>query len=147
MDPSLPSFKDEAGERLLETGKKVVGNIARGAARSVKGQITGKQVGDVNQVGRVDQGNIRDKTDRKVDPVTGKPTPSKKVLTQLSQQVAQLAQMRMKKVREELEKQRLKVKQVEQEKQVEQVKEKEDVIARVLKASKSTGEFGKNIGG
>lgn len=129
----------------METGKKVVKNVVRGAAQSVKGQIAGKQIGNVDQVGQVDR--TQDKGSKKIDPVTGKPIPSKKVLLQLNQQVAQLAQMRMKKVREELEKQRLPVKQVEQEKQVEQVKEKEDVVSRVLKASKSTGEFGKNIGG
>ena len=65
--------------------------------------------------------------------------------------------MRMKKVREELEKQRLKVSNVQgtgnsqnatgPEVPVEPEGQKEDVVAKVLKASKSTGEFGKNIGG
>lgn len=125
MNSVILNLKDETGERLLEVGK------------SFKKQI----VGDNNK---------GDKDDKK-DPVTGKPVIGKKLLTQLNQQVAQLAKLRIKKVREELEKQRLKVEKPASVPATAEdsggAKPKEDVIGRVLKASKSTGEFGKNIGG
>lgn len=132
MNSSLTNFKDETGERLLEAGKLI------------KKQILPKK----SQTFQTSQISQTPKTDK--DPVTGKPVPSKKILTQLNQQVAQLAQMRIKKVREELEKQRLKVssQQTADSGQARpEIKQKEDVISKVLKASKSTGEFGKNIGG
>lgn len=126
MNSSLSNFRDETGERLLEVGK------------TIKKQIISKP-GDIS--------NKNDTNDKK-DSVTGKPVIGKKLLTHLNQQVAQLAQMRIKKVREELEKQRLKMSNGQSTMgNVEDQKPKEDVIGKVLKASKSTGEFGKNIGG
>ena len=135
MNSSLTNFKDETGERLLEAGKLI------------KKQILPKK----SQTFQTSQISQTPKTDK--DPVTGKPVPSKKILTQLNQQVAQLAQMRIKKVREELAAQRLKVEKPPFARAVggasegQADKPKDDIIARVLKASKSTGEYGKNIGG
>ncbi len=118
-----------------------------------------KGIKDVAQTGQqVDQASQVDpKTGKKVDPVTGKTQPSKKMLTQLSQQVAQLAQTRLKKVREELEKQRLKIDEPAAAKamagetgpevKAEEKKPKEDIVQKTLKASKSTGEFKGLIGG
>jgi len=153
MNNTIPNFGEETGEILLETGKKVIKNVTKGTVQAVKAQITGKQVGDVDQVDQT----TKTQDNKKIDPVTGKPIISKKTLAQLNQQVAQLAQMRIKKVREELEKQRLKIQGTEKRAQgkegtgpeVPAVPEepKEDVISKVLKASKSTGEYGKNIGG
>lgn len=117
-------FKDEVGEIFHET------------ARAVKKQVTQKPDDSAREA--------------KKDLVTGKPIPTKKMLGNLSEQVAQLSRMRLKKVREELEKQRLKVKQMDQVKQVEQVeqaKPKDDIVQQTLKGSKSTGEFKGLIGG
>jgi len=85
------------------------------------------------------------------DPVTGKPVPSKKIVAQLAAQTAQIAQMRMKKVREELEKQRLKVSPPASVSPAagggEVKKPKDNAVAVTLKGSKSTGEFKGLIGG
>ncbi len=79
------------------------------------------------------------------------PPPSKKILNQLNQATAQLAKMRLDKVREELEKQRLKVKKPASVPAAAvdsvEVKPVDDAVAQTLRSSKSTGEFGKNIGG
>lgn len=133
MPPSkFNDFKDEVGEILHEVGQ------------SVKKQVTAKQ------------SDISD-TSNKSDEVTGKPVPSKKMLGNLSQQVAQLSQMRLKKVREELEKQRLKVEEAASAKATasqggpeikhEDKKPQDDAVAKTLAASKSTGEMKGAIGG
>ncbi len=128
-------FKDEVGEIMVETG-----NV-------VKKQLTQKPVD--NQTRSLDQ--ARD--DKKVDPTTGKPVPSKKMLGNLSQQVAQLSQMRLKNVREELEKQRLKIEEKKAETgqgpeiKHEEKKPQDDAVAKTLAASKSTGEIKGTIGG
>lgn len=96
----------------------------------------------------------KDQKKTNVDPVTGKPIPSKKVLSHLTQATAQLAQMRLKKLREDLDKQRLKVAAQKPGDQPqagpalpEKPVEKDDAIQKTLKASKSTGEFKGLIGG
>ena len=127
MSNIISDFKDE----LSESAKDMV-------------KIAKKQVAGGDQI-----------KDKKTDPVTGKPIPSKKMVTQQAQQTAQIAQMRMKKVREELEKQRLKVTaapvgtpagQAGPEIKQEQPKQ-DDAVQKALKASKSTGEFKGLIGG
>lgn len=113
---------DETGEILKDTGKSIV---VEG-----KKQILGK------------------KDDKKQDPVTGKPVPSKKALAQLTQAVAQLQQAKLKKIREELEKQRLPSAAPEKKQEELEAKKKSfDVIAQTLKNAKSTGEFGRQVGG
>lgn len=96
-----------------------------------------------------DQQSKDKKVDDKKDPVTGKPIPSKKALTQLNQATAQLAQARLKKLREDLDKQRLKITKKEENPSdsPEVAKPKDDIVAQTLKNSKSTGEFAKNPGG
>ena len=124
-------FKDEVGEIMVETG-----NV-------VKKQLTQKPVDNQTQ----------DQDETKVDPTTGKPVPSKKMLGNLSQQVAQLSQMRLKNVREELEKQRLKIEEKKAETgqgpeiKHEEKKPQDDAVAKTLAASKSTGEIKGTIGG
>lgn len=146
MNNQISDFKDEVEEVFHET------------AKIVKKQVTAKPVPQMDQNGQVGQEDQLDpKSNKKIDPVTGKPMPSSKMLTHLNQQVAQLAQMRIKKVREELEKQRLKTRdqvlgssgQSAQGPDIkqEQTKPKEDIVAKTLKASKSTGEFKGLIGG
>ncbi|MCL4390110.1 MAG: hypothetical protein M1484_03725 [Patescibacteria group bacterium] len=121
-------FSDELGEKLEE------------GVRVVKKQVTAKPAPP--------------SPDDKKDLVTGKPVPSKPVLTKLNQQVAQLAQMRIKKVREELARQRLKTSQMNQTNQTNQTvepapvqKPADDAVAKMLKSSKSTGEFKGAVGG
>ncbi len=130
-------FKDEMGEHLEDL------------TRVVKKQIVAKpQQSDASNTS-----DVSDKSDKKVDPTTGKPVPSKKMLTQLNQQVVQLAQMRLKKVREELEKQRLKTDSTKPtgeagpEIKPEAKKPQDDAVQKALQSSKSTGEFKGAIGG
>lgn len=113
----LTNFTDEVGEKVLET------------AKIVKKQLVSKPV----------QQNPNEP-----------PPPSKKILNQLNQATAQLAKMRLDKVREELEKQRLKIKPASVPAAAVdsvEVKSVDDAVAQTLRSSKSTGEFGKNIGG
>lgn len=139
MNNPIPNITDEVGEQLKDFGKVA------------KKQVTGDD-------STKPQENIRSLDDArdKKDPITGKKPPTKQQLSTLQQQTAQLAQARLKKVREELEKQRI---QVTQAKQVNQVqsglgpevkkteKKQDDAVAKTLKASKSTGEFKGLIGG
>lgn len=121
----ISDFKDEFGETVRETVKVV------------KRQITQKPPDQTAQEDKVDQ-------------VTGKPIPKKKTLTDLQKATAQLAQARLKKVREELEKQRLKVSQPARATPIENESPKpkeEDIVQKTLKGSKSTGEFKGLIGG
>lgn len=129
MNNPISSITDEVGEQLKDFG------------RIAKKQITSNVSNETKDP----------KKDKKVDPVTGKKPPTKQQLSTLQQQTAQLAQARLKKVREELEKQRLQVTQVQAGKPQEQAsnakKPKDDAVAKTLKASKSTGEFKGLIGG
>jgi hypothetical protein len=141
---------DQAFELGQDTARKFVKDVVKGVPKSAKSQIIGPA--DAKAVA----GEASDKN-KKTDPTTGKPVPSKKVLSQLTQATAQLAQTKLKKIREELDKQRLKTsgpasadasaRQAGPQVPTEKPKPKDDVVAQTLKASKSTGEFGKNIGG
>lgn len=158
MDNPLSDLVDTAFEQVEHTGKAVKRDLVKGVPLAAKQQIMGSddsKPGEVNKNNKVNEDN---KSNKKIDPVTGKPIPSKRALSDLKNATAQMAQMKLKKIREELEKQRMKItdeqrKKMEQGKTpgpeipVEPEKPKEDVVAKVLKASKSTGEMGKNIGG
>lgn len=159
MDNPLSDVSDKLFELGQETGKKFVRDVVKGVPKSAKGQITGPA--DAKAIA----GEARQDQTKKVDPVTGKPVPTKKMLTQLTQAMAQLQQTKLQKVREELEKQRLKVtgeKQklapIESKKaagkgpvmpepgETEKAPPPEAVTA-TLRGSKSTGEFGRQVGG
>ena len=152
MDNVISDVTDEMGELARDTGKKFVRDVVKGIPQTAKKQIAGDQTSQSGDAGDMAQ----DKT-RLPDPVTGKPIPTKKVLSDLKNATAQVAQVKLKQIREELEKQRLKTSQPADAKArageagpevpQEPEKPKEDVIAKTLKQSKSTGEFGKNIGG
>lgn len=87
--------------------------------------------------------------DKKVDPITNKPVPTKKVLTQLTQATKQLQQTKLQKIREELDKQRLKVTDQKAkptqpgqgpELSAEKPKPADDAVQKTLRNSQSTGE-------
>ena len=169
-------FKDELGEQVKDVGEKVVVG-AKGYAKIAKAQIMGtagddqtkavgsgtmretKDNGQETKVGKMDDG-----TGKKIDPVTGKPVIKKQTLTHLTTAANQLRLAKLKKIREELEKQRLKVTGGKEKlAPLEAAKNqgagpvmpgesaekqpKEDVVAKTLKGSKSTGEFKGLIGG
>ena len=135
MHNPLGNFTDEVGEVAKDTVRDI---FVEG-----KKQVLGK----------------KDKKDnRKQDPVTGKPVPTKKSLTQLSQAASQLQLAKLQKVREELETQRLKVNsepasakalagaagpEIPKSKGLP----KDDVLKQNLRNSESTGEFGRQVGG
>lgn len=140
MDNPLGDFRDEAVEQL-EGVKKIVK----------------QQVLDNPKPPPTDEKGIppvKDAKKTKVDPVTGKPIATKKVLTQLSQATTQLAQIRLKKLREDLDKQRLKVSTQKLGDKAQggppipdKPIKKDDAVSQTLKASKETGEFKGLIGG
>lgn len=138
MNNAIKNISDEVGEQLESLG------------RVAKKQLTSNISNESN---KSDMSNLKDKK----DPVTGKPVPTKKILTQLNQQVTQLTQTRIKKVREELEKQRLKMgneqsamgnKGKEAGPEVKpEPKLKDDAVQRTLRNAKQTGEFKGLTGG
>jgi hypothetical protein len=141
------SFSD-AGDQLFElgqhTGKKFVKDVVKGVAKSAKNQIVGEQK------------PVDDKPKKNIDPTTNKPVPSKKMMTQLTQATAQLQMQKLQKVREELDKIRLKVTDEKPlagkpgagpEMPVVKAKPQDDAVAATIRNSKSTGEMGKNTGG
>lgn len=157
------SFSD-AGDQLFELGqstaKKFVKDVVKGVPKAAKQQITGD---DKNYQDIKDSSPQQDKKQVKnTDPVTGKPPPTKKMLTQLTQATSQLQMQKLQKVREELDKIRLKVTDEKQklapgesakstgqgpEMPEEKPKEQGDVVATTLRNAQSTGETGKNLGG
>lgn len=166
MDNVISDITDEMGEIGRDAGKKFVKDVVKGVPKAAKKQVVGTNTGNQTQDAGVgmqdktqDAGSAKMPLDaaRGKDPVTGKPVPSKKVLSDLKNATTQVAQMKLKQIREELEKQRLKIQEQPPfaeaseghgpEVPAEPEKPKEDVVAMTLKQSKSTGEFGKNIGG
>jgi hypothetical protein len=135
MNNPLGNFADEAGEAVKETTKSILVEAKKQVLAKTDDQKDGK----------------------KVDPTTNRPIPTKKVLTQLTQATTQLQQARLKKVREELEKQRLKVTDKDQIKKgqqgagpdmpVEKPKQDDDVVATTMRNASQTGEMGRNVGG
>src|SRR3989344_2948057 len=149
-------FKDELGEQVKDVGEKVVVG-AKGYAKIAKAQIMGtagddqtkavgsgtmretKDNGQETKVGKMDDG-----TGKKIDPVTGKPVIKKQTLTHLTTAANQLRLAKLKKIREAAKNQGAGpvMPGESAEKQP-----KEDVVAKTLKGSKSTGEFKGLIGG
>lgn len=158
----LGDFGEKAFEQLEDVKNTAVREV-KSMPKVAKSQIQGSpvQTNDTNQTQEtrdLKQDKNKVTGDKKIDPITGKPVPSKKMLSQLSQATAQVARMKMKKIREELEKQRLKVgndQQVENSKKQDtgpeiklgSAKPKDDIVQKTLKASKSTGEIKGLIGG
>lgn len=141
MDHPLKNLADETGEVLKDTAVDI--------AERARNQVLGPE---------------KPISQDKKDPVTGKPIPTKKVLTQLSQSAEQLRQARLQRTREELEQQRLKVNQEKQKLAPTETKKTagkgptmpestvekapvSDAVAATLRGSKSTGEFGRQVGG
>ncbi len=170
MNNPISDFTDELGEQLKDTGKTFVEEVVKGIPQTAKQQVTGSTSNGSNVSSSSDKSNERNKNDKsekkgaKVDPVTGKTKPSKQVLRDLQQKTAQVAQMKLKKVREELERQRLKVTDKKAElAPIETAKKQgngptvsvegaekapiDEAVANTLKGSKSTGEFKGLVGG
>lgn len=153
----LGDFGDKAFEQLEDVKNTAVREV-KSLPKAVKSQVAGPSD---NQMSIATGNEVRDKkqdpSGKKMDPVTGKPVPSKKLLTQITTATAQVAMSRLKSLREELAKQRLKTEAVQEGKakegeagpeiKKEEPKPKEDAISKMLKASKSTGEAKGLIGG
>lgn len=149
MNNPLGDFTDEFVELGEDTGKKLVRDVVKGIPQTIKQQLTRPMTDE----------------DKKTDPTTGKPVPTKKILTQLTQATAQLQQTKLKKIREELDKQRLKV--TDEKQKLAPIESKKtagqgpimpesaetdkapqpDAVAATMRNSKSTGEFGRQVGG
>lgn len=147
-------------KNLIKTVSDEVVSEVKDMGRIAKAQISGQQTADSSQ------GETKSvaKTDDKKDPITGKKPPTKQQLTDLKTKTAQLQAVKLKKVREELEKQRLKVTDEKAElSPIEAAKKQghgpavptsesaekapDNAVANTLKGSKSTGEFKGLVGG
>jgi hypothetical protein len=172
MNNPISDFTDEFVELGSDLKKSFIRDVVKGIPQTVKQQVTGDNGNKANEGdkdsksnkndGRPDKNNRASET--KVDPVTGLPVPKKVQLQHLNQATAQLTMTKLKQVREELEKQRLKVAE-EKDKlsplQLEKTKgkgpviavdssereKKDDSVAVALKGSKNTGEFKGLVGG
>jgi hypothetical protein len=145
------SFSD-AGDQIFELGqhvaKKFVKDVVKGVPQTAKQQIAGDS--SSNQTAK-DNLPVNDKKQtKKTDPITGKPPPSKQALSQLTQATKQLQMQKLQKVREELEKQRLKVTGADSAKaptgqagpEIPETKKpsQDDAVAKTMRNSQSTGE-------
>lgn len=78
--------------------------------------------------------------DPKVSEVTGKPVPSKKVVSKISQEVNQLTAIRLEETRKELDKMKLQTSQNKSLDEIQKTKKDDDIVDQTLKHSLSTGE-------
>lgn len=167
MKNPISDFTDEFVELGSDVKKSFVNDLVKGIPQTAKQQISGQgdQPFDSSQ-GKGDKGDLGKKSTEKqdkVDPLTGKPVVKKAQLQHLNQAAGQLRLAKLKKIREELEKQRLKVTDKKAElSPIETSKTqgsgpaitssserepKPDAVANTLKGSKDTGEFKGLIGG
>lgn len=176
-------FTDEFGEILKDTGRQIT-SLPKDIAKSAKGQILGPGVQTPSQSSSYGQpqsagpqvlsGEMRQgstpkekgsgtKSKNKIDPVTGKPVPSKQMVTYLTNALQQrdlaLLEKKRREILLELEKQRMK--KVEGEEGEEEIvapgegpeikKEKKkpnaQAISQMLKNAQTTGEAGKDTMG
>lgn len=147
----IGQFTDEFVELGQDTAKKFVSDVVKGIPRAAKTQITGKPIQDTSNVPQSGDKKADRVVDDKVSPVTGKPVPSQKILTELVQATNQLSLAKLKKTREELAKIRLKVSVPDSAKAsageagpelpAEKKKSVDDIVQQTLKNAGSTGEF------
>ncbi|MCL4398146.1 hypothetical protein M1403_03960 [Patescibacteria group bacterium] len=144
MDNPLRQVTDEMGELGKDTAKTFVRDVVKGVPKSIKTQVVGQTID--NGSGTADK--KQDTRNKKMDPVTGKPIPTKKALTQLTQATAQYQKTKLQKLREEFDKMKL-PSATPEKKQEELIAKKKsfDVVAQTLKSAESTGEFGRQVGG
>ncbi len=100
-----------------------VEEVVRGIPRTAKKQIFGT------------------KPDDKISKTTGKPIPSKKVLTQLTQAANQLRLAKLQKTREDLARMRLKTDEKKPLTEIQKNKKIDNIVEQTLKNAGSTGEF------
>lgn len=153
-------------EQALELGqtikKSVAQDLIKGIPQTAKQQVVGGSghlpAGQVGQSAVSSERQVENKINKTSDPVTGKPTPSKKALTQLSDAANRLQMTKLQKIRGELEKQRLKKadsgkglaaseEHIGPNVKVQEKKLDPGAVARTLKQSQSTGEFKGSVGG
>lgn len=114
---NMNDFTDE----MIEQGK--------GATKRVIGQIVGSPVGNP-----------------KVNEFTGKPIPSKKILTKISREADQLALARLKKTRENLDKMKLQRSENKSLAEIQKEKKVDNIVDQTLKNAQSTGEIKGGLG-
>lgn len=165
MNNPLSDFTDEFAEIGKDTAKTFVRDVVKGIPQTAKAQIVGSGAAN-DQGGQVNEGNKdakANKVAKKTDPVTGKPVPQKPQLQHLTHAAAQLRLAKLKQVREELEKQKLKISdQKAALSPIEAAKKQgmgpamptesaekapDNSVANTLKGSQGTGEFKGLVGG
>lgn len=168
-------FKDEFGEVLHAVKKdttKGVKNFAKGIVQSVAGQVTGgptnfsssdassmptREMPTKGDLAKIEQiaGQKNNAQNKKIDPVTGKPIPSKPMLKHLQNAVQQLQISRLQKLREELAKQRMKINDGQKgegtgpeiKSTMDKNKPKPGAVQKMLQQSGETGEMKGGVGG
>ena len=106
MNNPFSDFSEMAAEQGRSTVKKVVQEV-KSVAKIAKQQVGGqpKNLGDKGDMGdKGDGGNVGLEMTEKIDPVTGKPIPSKQAVSKIAQLADQLRIRDSERVRQELEK-------------------------------------------
>jgi len=162
MNNPLRRFTDELFELGQNVGRTFVRDVVKGIPNAAKTQVS-------NSAGTTDSSSNsgEEKVEQKpkpvnqtnsqkptIDPTTGKPPPSPKMLTELKNKVDQLEKVELEKVRQELAKQRDRIPDeklpqqqgVGPELKVEE-KKPDDAVTKLLNASRETGEYKGSAGG
>lgn len=159
----LSRITDEMVELKDAVVKSVKDDVIKGIPKTVVSQITGQnptssQQGphsDSSGLSNLEQINSKPNTSgKKVDPITGKPPPSKRVLHELTSQLDQLEKHKLEELRKKLDEMKLKPAdgQVTEDQgpgpQIKKdQKKQDDDVQRMLNASKTSGEFKGSAGG
>jgi hypothetical protein len=142
MNNPLGDFTDEIVESVEYMAKSAKKQITGPAPQASKSQ-------DDTADKKADQ--KPDPKAAKTDPMTGKPVPTQKTLSQLAQATNQLQMAKLKKLRDEFDKMKLQMteKGAKPGEPVEEPEKKppDDAVARTLKSSSQTGEFKGAAGG
>lgn len=172
MKQIISDISEQMAELGQSTKKSFINDVIKGIPKAAKQQIMGQQVKVGND--QVDVGSSQENKDNKAnktikasnnDPITGKPAPTKKTLTQLTEAEDKLKAVKLQRIREELARQRIKTKnepadanppagragamagETGPQVKIEEKKPDPGAVARTLKQSQQTGEFKGSVGG
>lgn len=164
MNNPFKRVTDEIFELGQSTTKSLVNDVVKGIPKAAAGQLASspndnsnlQQNESADRSASNEQINSKPNAPKKTDPITGKPAPSKRVLTDLKNAAAQLQMQKLQQVREELAKQRNKNMDANNspatptagpEVKTADKKLDDGAVARTLRASGQTGEFKGSAGG
>lgn len=147
MQNPFKRLTDELFELGQTTKKAFVRDVVKGVPKTVVGQVAGTENNKSNEASNPSNSNKMDQGTSMADPITGKPVPSKRALSDLKNAVSQLQMQKLQKVREELAKQRNKIPDEQAVSKdgvgpqvVSENKKSDEAVRRAVQSSETTGE-------